>query len=134
VTFTENQIDAASGTLVVKATVDNRDEKLIPGQSVNVRVVLKTDSHAVTIPEAAVQIGQQGAYLFVLKPDNTVELRSVVIDRKVDGQVVIASGLTPGEQVVTDGQARLIPNSRVEIRQSPPKPDSGPQSKPQTGS
>jgi len=116
VTFTENAIDAGSGTLTVKATVDNADEMLIPGEAVNVRVVLTTDDHAVTVPEAAIQIGQDGAYLFALKADETVEMRQVVIDRKVDGKVVIASGVKPGEQVVTDGQARLMPNSRVEIR------------------
>ncbi len=131
VTFTENQIDPSSGTLTVKATVDNPDETLMPGEAVNVRVILRTDDNAVTVPEAAVQIGQQGAYLFVLKPDNTVEMRSVAIDRKVDGNVVIANGLTAGEQVVTDGQARLVQNSAVEVR----KPgNSAPQPKPQTES
>ncbi|MFX8934029.1 hypothetical protein ABTN02_20570, partial [Acinetobacter baumannii] len=72
IAFTENAIDTATGTLLVKATVENSAEKLLPGLSVNVRVVLRTDDHAVTGPEAAVLIGQDGAYAFVLKPDNTV--------------------------------------------------------------
>jgi multidrug efflux system membrane fusion protein len=121
IAFTENAIDTATGTLLVKATVENSAEKLLPGLSVNVRVVLRTDDHAVTVPEAAVLIGQDGAYAFVLKPDNTVVSRPLVVDRKVDGQVVIASGLEPGEQVITDGQARLVPNTRVEVRTTPVK-------------
>ncbi len=121
IAFTENAIDTATGTLLVKATVENSAEKLLPGLSVNVRVVLRTDDHAVTVPEAAVLIGQDGAYAFVLKPDNTVQSRPLVVDRKVDGQVVIASGLQPGEQVITDGQARLVPNTRVEVRTAPVK-------------
>ena len=130
-TFTENQIDAASGTLAVKATVDNQAEILIPGEAVNVRVILKTEPNALTVPEAAVQVGQQGAYLFVLKDDSTVDLRPITIDRKVDGRVVVSSGLKAGDQVVTDGQARLLPNSKVEVRHLP-----GGQSQPkqQTGS
>lgn len=121
IAFTENAIDTTTGTLTVKATVENSAEKLLPGLSVNVRVVLRTDDHAVTVPEAAVLIGQDGAYAFVLKPDNTVQSRPLVVDRKVDGQVVIASGLQPGEQVITDGQARLVPNTRVEVRTAPVK-------------
>jgi len=131
VTFTENQIDAGSGTLTVKATVDNQAETLIPGEAVNVRVVLRTDDHAITVPEAAVQIGQQGPYIFVLKQDNTVDLKPVTIDRKVDGQVVIASGVQAGEQVIVDGQARLVQNSAVELRHPAA---AAPQPKQQTGS
>ncbi len=135
VTFTENQIDAGSGTLTVKATVDNQDETLLPGEAVNVRVVLRTDDNAVTVPEAAVQIGQQGPYLFVLKADSTVDMKQVTIDRKVDGQVVIASGLQAGDQVIVDGQARLMANSRVELRHPAAKPDAAAtQPKQQTGS
>jgi multidrug efflux system membrane fusion protein len=121
IAFTENAIDTSSGTLLVKATVENSAEKLLPGLSVNVRVVLRTDERAVTVPEAAVLVGQDGAYAFVLKPDNTVASRPLVVDRKVDGQVVITSGLAPGEQVITDGQARLVPNTRVEVRTAPVK-------------
>eukprot|EP01037_Dinobryon_pediforme_P019680 gene19680-20143_t len=116
VAFTENAIDASSGTLTVKAKVDNPDEKLLPGQFVDVRVVLRVEDDAVVVPEAAVIVGQQGPYVFALKSDDTVDLIPVTQDRKVDGQVVISKGLTAGMRVIIDGQARLVPNSRVEVR------------------
>lgn len=136
IAFTENQIDASAGTLMVKAVVDNDAERLIPGQFVDVRVIVKVDDNAVTVPEAAVLIGQSGNYAFVIKPDNTVDLRPVVRDRTVDGRAVISQGLKPGEKVVVDGQARLLQNSRVEVRAPAAPSQSGvvPAPKQQTGS
>ena len=118
VTFTENSLDAASGTLTVKATVDNPGEQLIPGQLVEVRVTLRTDDNAIVVPDAAVMTGQQGPYVFTIKPDNTVELVPVTLDRKIDGQAVISKGVSAGQRVVIDGQARLVANSRVDVRTS----------------
>ncbi len=116
VEFFENAIDAATGTIGLKATFDNPQERLWPGEFVNVRVVLRVDQDALVVPQAAVQVGQNNTYVFVAKPDSTVELRPVKVSRTVDGKSVIASGLEPGEQVVTDGQLRLTNGSRIEIR------------------
>ncbi|MDR3496082.1 MAG: efflux RND transporter periplasmic adaptor subunit [Ancalomicrobiaceae bacterium] len=136
IAFTENQIDSGSGTLMVKALVDNAAERLIPGQFVDVRVILRVDDKAVTVPEAAVLVGQNGTYSFIIKPDDTVDLRPVVRDRTVDGRTVISHGLTPGEKVVVDGQARLVQNSRVEVRPpaAPSQPGAASSPKQQTGS
>ncbi len=116
VEFFENAIDTATGTIGLKAVFDNPQERLWPGEFVNVRVVLRVDQDALVVPQAAVQVGQNNTYVFVAKPDSTVELRPVKVSRTIDGKSVIASGLEPGEQVVTDGQLRLTNGSRIEIR------------------
>ena len=116
VEFFENTIDATTGTIALKATFDNSQERLWPGEFVNVAVVLRIEQDALVVPQAAVQVGQSNTYVFVVKADNTVELRPVKVSRTVEGKSVIAKGLEPGEQVVTDGQMRLTNGSRVEIR------------------
>jgi len=116
VAFIENTVDVGSGTLTVKAEVENREERLWPGLFVRTRLTFRTDPESVTAPQAAVQVGQKGPYVFVIKPDQTVELRPVVVDRTVDGQAVIAKGLQGGERIVLDGQLRLVPGAKVEIR------------------
>ena len=120
VTYVENAIDSQSGTLSAKATFPNQEETLWPGQFVNVVVQLRIEPDALVIPSQAVQQGQNGAYVFVIKPDDTVDLRPVTVDRSIDGQTVIASGLKAGERVVTDGQMRLTPGAKVEIQQAGP--------------
>ena len=114
--FFENAIDATTGTIALKAVFDNPQERLWPGQFVNVSVKLAVEPNALVVPQAAVQVGQNGTYVFVAKPDNTVELRPVQVSRAVDGKSVIAKGLEAGEQVVTDGQLRLTNGSRIEVR------------------
>ena len=116
VAFFENAIDSATGTIGLKASFDNPQERLWPGEFVNVSVMLSVEQEALVVPQAAVQVGQSSTYVFVVKPDNTAEMRPVQVTRTVAGKSVIAKGLEPGEQVVTDGQLRLTNGSRVEIR------------------
>ena len=115
-TFVDNAVDSTTGTIKLKGTFENRDHRLWPGQFVNVVLTLTTQRSAVVMPSAAVQAGQQGQYVFVVKPDFTVESRPVTITRTLDNMVVVAQGVTPGEKVVTDGQLQLVPGARVEIK------------------
>ena len=113
IAYIENMLDAASGTLGVKAVVDNPAERLLPGEFVQVRAVLRTDPTALVVPDQAIQLGQNGTFVYVVKDDATVEARRVTIDRTVDRVTVIAKGLTAGEKVVVDGQLRLFPGASV---------------------
>ncbi len=117
--FIGNAVDNATGTIQLKATFPNRDRRLWPGQFVNVTTTLSTRSGAVLVPTPAVQTGQQGQYVFVVKPDLTVEARSVAAGPAADGGTVIEKGIEAGERVVTDGQLRLVPGARVEIKAAP---------------
>jgi membrane fusion protein, multidrug efflux system len=117
-TFVDNQVDVISGTITLKATFDNDDARLWPGQFVNVTLTLGVQTNALLVPSGAIQIGQNGPYVFVIKPDSTVELRLVRIDRTVKGKTVIAGGLASGERVVTDGQLRLSNGTRVAAQQA----------------
>ncbi|HXT50164.1 MAG TPA: efflux RND transporter periplasmic adaptor subunit [Thermoanaerobaculia bacterium] len=117
-TFVDNTIDSQNGTIQLKATVDNADRSLWPGELVNVALRLGVEE-AVVAPESAVQSGQQGDYVFVVKADQTVESRPVKVARNVgEDFVVIAEGLQGGETVVTDGQLRLVPGAKVAIKNS----------------
>jgi multidrug efflux system membrane fusion protein len=116
VDFFENAIDATTGTIALKALFDNPQERLWPGEFVNVSVMLGMEQDALVVPQAAVQVGQHNTYVFVVKADDTVELRPVRVSRNLDGKSVIKSGLEGSERVVTDGQLRLSNGSRVEIR------------------
>jgi multidrug efflux system membrane fusion protein len=118
-TFLNNTVDPSTGTIQLKATFPNTDNLLWPGQFVDVAVTL-TAEDAVVVPAQAVQAGQGGPFVFVVKPDLTVESRPVKPGRRLAGELVIEQGLTGGEQVVTDGQLRLVPGARVEIK--PPRP------------
>ena len=120
-TFVDNAIDETTGTIRLKGTFSNEDRRLWPGQFVNVILTLSVQSDAVAVPSQAIQTGQRGLYVFVVKPDGTVENRAVVADRTFDGETVIAKGVLPGEQVVTDGQLRLVPTSKVSIKSVPQK-------------
>jgi multidrug efflux system membrane fusion protein len=114
-TFVDNQVDAATGTIPLKATFANDDIRLWPGQFVNVNLTLGIQAQAVVVPSPTIQIGQNGPYVFVIKDDSTVELRLVRIDRTVGNRTVVASGLNAGERVVVDGQLRLNNGTRVSI-------------------
>jgi multidrug efflux system membrane fusion protein len=116
VTFVDNTVDTSTGTIKLKGTFENKGKRLWPGQFVNVVLTLTTQPDAIVVPSQAVQTGQQGLYVFVVKSDLTVESRPVVIGRNLDGEVVIEKGLEPSEQVVTDGQLRLVPGAKVEIK------------------
>lgn len=119
-TFIDNAVDPTTGTIKVKGTFPNTDRKLWPGQYVNVDVTLSAEPNAIVVPSLAVQTGQQGTYVFVVKPDQTVDLRAVTVERTNGDQSVIKSGLKPGETVVTDGQLRLNAGSRVSVKNADP--------------
>jgi multidrug efflux system membrane fusion protein len=114
--FVDNMVDQSTGTIRLKAQFANSDRRLWPGQFVNVALTLSTYSNATVVPSQAIQTGQQGAYVFVINPDMTVQSRPVTVAQNLDGQAVIEKGVSPGEQVVTDGQLRLIPGSRVQVK------------------
>ena len=116
VNFIDNSVDITTGTIKIKGTFPNEDRRLWPGQFVNVTVTLTADPTAVVVPSAAVQTGQQGTYVFVVKPDQTVDLRTVIVARTKDSDSVIREGLKPGETVVLDGQIRLVPGSRITVK------------------
>ncbi|HUE19886.1 MAG TPA: efflux RND transporter periplasmic adaptor subunit [Stellaceae bacterium] len=125
IAFFDNAVDINSGTIAVKAVFANDEQRLWPGQFVNVAVTERVDPNALTIPQAAVLIGQSNTYVYVIKNDNTAEMRPVKVARTIDGQSVISDGLSEGERVATDGQLRLTGGSRVDVRDAnKPKPDS----------
>jgi multidrug efflux system membrane fusion protein len=117
-TFIDNTVDMTTGTIKLKGTFANKGKRLWPGQFVNVLLTLTMQPDAIVVPSQAVQAGQSGVYVFVIKSDLTVESRPVVVDRSLDGESVIKKGLQPGEKVVTDGQIRLVPGAKVEIKTS----------------
>ena len=114
-TFVNNTVDPTTGTIQLKATFDNAENVLWPGQYVDVVLTLTTQP-AVVVPSQAVQPGQQGPYVFVVTPDLTVQPRPLELGRRLATETIITKGLAPGERVVTDGQLRLVPGSRVEIK------------------
>ena len=114
-TFVNNTVDPTTGTIQLKATFDNVENVLWPGQYVDVVLTLTTQP-AVVVPSQAVQPGQQGPYVFVVTPDLTVQPRLLELGRRLASETIITKGLAPGERVVTDGQLRLVPGSRVEIK------------------
>jgi len=113
VTFIDNSVDTTTGTIKIKGTFENKDLKLWPGQFLNVTLRLTTMPNAVTVPNQAVQNGQDGQFIYVVNSDKKVEARPVTIGERVDQDLVILKGLQPGETVVTDGQLRLQPGSLV---------------------
>jgi membrane fusion protein, multidrug efflux system len=115
-TFVDNAVDTATGTILLKAAFANKDERLWPGQFVEIVVTLGEEPNRIVVPAPAVQTSQQGQYVFVVKDDQTVELRPVKVDRMDEAEAVIEKGLTAGETVVTDGQLRLTPGVKVEIK------------------
>jgi multidrug efflux system membrane fusion protein len=119
-TFLDNAVDRDTGTIRLKARFANPERRLWPGQFVNVRLILGVRAGAVLVPSQAVQAGQAGRFVFVVKPDLTAEMRPVVVESDQAGQAVLASGVAAGVRVVTDGQLRIVPGARVE-----PKPAVG---------
>lgn len=114
--FIDNAVDSATGTIHMKATFANRERRLWPGLFVNVVLTLSTQPNAVVVPSPTLQTGQSGQYVFVVKSDNTVESRPVVAGSTVENETIIEKGLQPGEVVVTDGQIRLVPKAKVVIK------------------
>jgi len=123
-TFVDNTVDVATGTIKMKATFANKNKRLWPGQFIDVVMVLTTQSNALVVPTQSIQTGQKGQYVFVIKNDLTVEDRLVTAGRTFNSETVIDKGLQTGEKVVTDGQLRLVPGAKVQMKdeaQSPKK-------------
>lgn len=116
VTLIENSVDPATGTIDLKARFDNEQEVLWPGQFADVSLRLDTDVGATTVPRAAVMDGRDGSFVFVVKPDKTVEARPVAVGRYAEDTAVVTTGLAPGDTVVIDGQLQLTAGSRIEVK------------------
>jgi multidrug efflux system membrane fusion protein len=116
--FINNTVDMATGTIQLKAAFPNGDNALWPGQFTEVTLTLTSES-AVVVASQAIQPGQQGPYVFVVKPDLKVESRKVRPGRKLERETIVLDGLKPGERVVTDGHLRLVPGSKVDIKGAP---------------
>ena len=117
--FVDNTVDRTTGTIRLRATYSNEDARLWPGQFVNVTLTLAEQANAIVAPSEAVQTGQAGQFVFVVKSDNSAEMRPVTVSRTTDGLAIIEKGLQPGETVVTDGQVSLVPNAKVSIKKKP---------------
>ena len=117
-TFIDNSVDTTTGTIQLKATFPNADNALWPGQFVQVTVTLKSLPQVTVVPSQAVQAGQSGDYVYVVKPDETVEMRPVLAAMTYAGGTVVTNGLQPGETVVLDGQLRLGPGAKVSVKTS----------------
>jgi len=120
ISFIDNAVDTATGTIRLKGTFANKEGHLWPGQFVRVILTLTEVPNAMVIPSRAIQTGQDGQYVFVVKPDLTVESRPVVIGLTLNNETVVEKGLNPNENVVTDGQLRLYPGAKVEMKTSTP--------------
>ena len=117
VALIDNQIDTATGTMRLKATFPNPNHSLWPGQFVKVKLLLRTLHNALTVPSTAVQRGAQGLFAYVIKTDSTVEMRPLKAEQLMASVAVIDEGLQEGERVVTSGQYRLQPGTRVDVRE-----------------
>jgi multidrug efflux system membrane fusion protein len=118
VSFIDNAIDQMTGTIRLKGTFANTDHRLWPGDLVQVTLELAIDPRAVVVPATAVQNGQQGQYVFLVGKDSTVSMRPVTVSRTSGNDAVLASGIKAGDEVVTDGQLRLVPGARISVKQA----------------
>lgn len=116
--FVDNAVDNTTGTIKLKGTFPNAGRRLWPGQFVNVILTLAEQRDAIVVPSQAVQNGQEGQYVFVVKADDTAESRPVVLGRRLEAETIILKGVAPGERVVTDGQLGLVSGAKVEIKAS----------------
>ena len=125
-TFLDNAVQNATGTVNLRATVPNHDHHFWPGQFVNVTLILATDKAAVLIPNEATQISQQGSFVYVVKPDSTVEVRQVKLGQQQEDLVVVESGVAAGERVVVTGQLTLQPGVKVRVAPAGPRAPGAP--------
>ena len=121
-TFLDNAVQSGTGTVNLRATIRNGDRHFWPGQFVDVQLILSVKRSAVLIPSQATQISQKGTYVYVVKPDDTVEFRTVSLGQRQDDDVVVTSGVMPGERVVLTGQLALTPGAKVRVAASPSQP------------
>jgi multidrug efflux system membrane fusion protein len=117
-TVIDNTVDPVTGTIRLKAVFDNKDGRLWPGQFVNYSLTLQTEK-AIVIPSEAIQVGQNGSFVYVVKADQSVEPRPVVVGQIAGGNVIVEKGLAIGESVVTDGQSRLFPGAKIVAASNP---------------
>jgi multidrug efflux system membrane fusion protein len=117
-TFIDNAVDPQTGTITLKATFTNEGRMLWPGEFVNVAMTLSNRRNATVVPAQAVQNGQKGQFVYVVTSGDGVQMRPVTIVQQVDDQAVIGKGVNPGDTVVTDGQIRLTPKSKIEVKKS----------------
>lgn len=115
-TFIDNAVDLTTGTIKLKATFNNAEHALWPGQFVDVRLMLKSQPNAIVVPTAALQTSQNGTFVYVVNQDLTAQPQQVKVGWTAGDDTVIASGLEPGQRVVTDGQLRLTPGAKVDIK------------------
>ena len=120
ISFIDNMIDTTTGTIRLKGAFANKEKRLWPGQFVRVVLTLTEEPNAIVVPSQAIQTGKEGQYIFVVKPDFTVESRQVTVGLTLNNETVIQKGLNPNENVVIDGQLRLYPGAKVEINASTP--------------
>ncbi len=114
--FVDNTVDRTTGTIRLRATFPNDDARLWPGQFVNIALTLAKQANAIVAPSQSVQTSQSGQFVFVVKNDNSVEMRPVAVSRTVENMSIFEKGLQAGETVVVDGQVSLVPNSKVTIK------------------
>jgi multidrug efflux system membrane fusion protein len=114
--FVDNNVDSTTGTVLLKARFANPEGSLWPGQYTNVELQLYVDANALTLPVPAVMTGQQGTYVYTIDSAGGAKQNPVQVSRTVDSLSVISSGVKEGEQVVVDGQSRLVPGSKVSIK------------------
>jgi len=126
-TFLDNTVQNGTGTVVLRATISNRDHHFWPGQFVNVRLVLATQKGAVLIPNQATQISQNGPFVYVVKPDNTADLRLVTLGQRQGHNIVVSQGVAPGENVIVAGQMTVAPNGKVRVDAGDANPAAGTQ-------
>lgn len=125
ISFVDNQVDQTTGTIRIKATFPNSNRRLWPGQFVNVQVRLTSNPNAIVVPTVAVQAGPEGQYVYIVKADQTVEMRTVEVERTAGQETVLKQGVKAGETVVIDGQLRLVPGSKISVKGgNPQKADS----------
>jgi len=117
-TFVDNQVDSTTGTIQLKGAFPNEDRRLWPGQFVSVVLTLSEERGMVVVPTQAVQTGQEGSYVYVVRPDMTVDYRLLELGRTIEQEVVVKRGLGSGEKVVTEGQLRLAPGVQVKVAES----------------
>jgi multidrug efflux system membrane fusion protein len=115
----DNAVDPATGTIRLKGIFENRDGKLLHGQFVNAALTLDTVRDATVVPSEAVQAGQEGTFVYVVKPDSSAEIRPVTVGHSHEGRIVIEQGVTPGETVVTDGHLRIFPGAKIQPVEAP---------------
>lgn len=121
----DNQIDSTTGTIRLKATFANEDLKLWPGQFINVRLQVSVRKNALTVPASVVQRGPNGTYAYVVTSGQTAEMRPLTVERIEEGTAIIASGLQPGEKVITDGHYRVQPGGKLKIPEAAGGPETG---------